>query len=249
MLIGFFGDWHGNTHYAQRILHRISLNEKMTKPDIYIHVGDFGFFNDNQGKKFVKVVEEELAKQDREMWVVLGNHEDYHLTATYPFDERGLQKVSDHLYIVPRGYAWEWNKVKFGALGGAYSVDRKWRKLNESYWLEEEITEADYLKTMENGPYHVLVTHDTAFLPNEKPSEFVSEADELASAVSRRYVKDVLLNHQVKLNIHGHHHKFYEKEILNGQTHVVGLACDGSPFDKNYYVLDLDLFKLEHEIY
>ena len=40
--------------------------------------------------------------------------------------------------------------IKIWCFGGAFSIDRQYRKLNESYWEEELPTDADYANSNKN---------------------------------------------------------------------------------------------------
>ena len=92
-----FGDWHGNEYWAVKKLH----DSFVRFPDArLVHVGDFGFWDTDiftdqymveaeeaNGKLspckpehfqgYVWEVEKTLAKHDKILYVVLGNHEDY----------------------------------------------------------------------------------------------------------------------------------------------------------------------------
>lgn len=81
-----FGDWHGNTSYAIK-----SLKNAIGKyPDSYlVHQGDFGFtdakiyaaktdsLGDIELRGYVHEINEYLDSVDKNIYVVLGNHENY----------------------------------------------------------------------------------------------------------------------------------------------------------------------------
>lgn len=236
--IVFFGDWHGNTRYAEKSLYR--LDNARNLPDAYIHVGDFGFW---RRYRFHHAVNEVLRRQDREMFVVLGNHEDYdYLEEITELDDRGFYHVLDNLFIVPRGHHWTWNDVTLVGMGGAYSIDRKWRSYRKSWWPQETIKQEDFEKTVAK-PADILVTHEAPWLPQGKVKrlQWLTRQEDRESKRGRDYVARAILETGAKLNVHGHHHVFYEKMLK--KCRVVGLANDGHPYNTNSFRVNLEDFK------
>lgn len=236
-----FGDWHGNGHYAQRQLNRIAKNDRV--PDAYIHLGDFGIWK--HSTDFLKRVERQLAQQNVELWFIDGNHEDFPLLSTYPYDDRGLQRVTKHIFRIPRGYAWQWAGKTLVGMGGAFSVDKRFLKPGYDWFPEEMITEDDFQKTVANGTADVLFTHDAPFLPQAKLGLDTNSTgirltpEETAySAMCRDYVARAIDSLQVKLHMHGHHHIAYTADFFG--TTVVGLDCDRKAFDHNAVEVDLN---------
>ena len=81
-----FGDWHGNTRYALKALNHAVLQY----PESYfVHQGDFGFtdtkiykttpgtFGDTEMRGYVYEINAYLESVDKDIYVVLGNHENY----------------------------------------------------------------------------------------------------------------------------------------------------------------------------
>lgn len=237
--IVFFGDWHGVGSYAEKTLYR---TDRTLDPDIYLHLGDFGFSTYGNYSNRVDTVLKNLGK---ELWVTPGNHENYDLLKSFPYDNRGLQQVGEKLFVIPRGYSWEWNKVRFASLGGAYSIDRPWRTLGKTYWLEEEITEEDFQKTLQNEDFQVLLSHEAPFFPPGRGDDSLSykltRKEKRQSKKGRDKIARIIIEKNVKLNLHGHHHVKYERHLKN--CRVIGLDCDGSSLDNNRFMLDLDDFK------
>lgn len=235
-----FGDWHGNGHYAQRQLKRIADNNKV--PDAYIHLGDFGIWD--YSTDFLKRVEKELSKQNVELWFIDGNHEDFTMIESYPYDDRGLQKVTKHIFRIPRGYAWSWGDKVLVGMGGAASVDMRFLKSGYDWFPQEKITEEDFQKTVSHGSADVLFTHEAPFIPKVKlglssnsSASGLTPEDEERCAKGREYVAKAIDSLNVKLHMHGHHHIPYVSDFL-GAT-VIGVDCDKKPFDDNAVELDL----------
>lgn len=235
-----FGDWHGNGHYAQRQLNRIAKQDRI--PDAYVHLGDFGIWK--YSTDFLKRVERELSKQGVELWFIDGNHEDFTMLKNYPFDDRGLQKVTKHIFRIPRGYAWKWSDKTLVGMGGAFSVNKRWLKAGYDWFPDETITEEDFQKTIANGTADVLFTHEAPFLPAKKlglysePLGFrLTPEEEFYSSGCRDFVARAIDSLNVKLHMHGHHHIPYTTDFFG--TTVIGVDCDGKPFDHNAVEVDL----------
>lgn len=235
MKIRVFGDWHGNTEFAVNQLKEAAKDKTI---DAYVHVGDFGIWPDMMNKTFRKAfvnsVERQLSLQDRELLFLDGNHEDFRILEDLPKDSLGRGIVSEHINHLPRGFSWDWDGVKFAALGGAVSVDRNFRELGVSYFEEEEITERDVEVAKALGKVDILFTHEAPRLPVPKKS-FGGDIDEAAArSVSR--IAEVAAFLEPKLLIHGHYHLAYEDQFLG--TRVIGLSCDG-PFPSRNFI-DVD---------
>ena len=72
-----------------------------------------------------------------------GNHENFSMLNNLPIVEMygaKMHKISNNIYHVLRGEIMTINNLNFLCLGGAISIDKHYRILNKSYWLEEEIT-------------------------------------------------------------------------------------------------------------
>jgi hypothetical protein len=67
--------------------------------------------------------------------------------------------IGDRCRYLPRGLRWDWRGVRFGALGGAFSVDRRERVEGESWWWAEVISDAD-VERLGDARLDVLVTRD-----------------------------------------------------------------------------------------
>lgn len=242
-----FGDWHENEGYALKALHTMAV--EIQTPDVYLHVGDFGIFRPNQ-INFCKSVDDALVKQDREMWVTDGNHENHEYISMLPFDDRGLKVLGKNLFVLPRGYRWVWNDVRFASLGGAFSVNKHDLRKGIDWWAEETITQGDFIRAIEGeADVDILITHDSPVLPpgsNEimphdglyNLTEYeIEEADQ-----NRQFIAEMVRIRNVKLNIHGHHH-FRYNNTFEDRCKVIGLDKDNGPLEKNRVTINLENFK------
>lgn len=238
--VGIFGDWHSNTDYALKLLNRI--DKKTEVPDVFMHLGDFNFFPDNRGQKFLNVINSQLDILGRELFVLDGNHEDFDYIKTFKNSDKypGFKEVREHIFYIPRGLGWTWGGKKFVAVGGAWSVDYAYRKLGESWFLEENITDSDVENALKNKKADYFFSHDSIVsLPYDAyfggARDFRTEA---ANYDNREKLQKIVSALKPKYAFHGHHHVFNVENFRN-QTVSVGVNKDNSPFGENYVILNI----------
>lgn len=244
--VAIFGDWHENAKYGTKALHRLKNSNQL--PDAYLHVGDFGIFRPTH-YDYCKYIDNVLVSQNRELWVVDGNHENHEYISALPVDERGLKVLGNKLFVLPRGYRWTWSGVRFASLGGAFSVNKHDLRRGIEWWVEETITQGDFIRSIEDETdVDILITHDSPALPPGKPEltpydrifnlspEDISEAQQ-----NREYIAELIRLRNVKLNVHGHHHRRYST-IFENRCKVIGLDKDGTRNELNRLVVNLENF-------
>lgn len=240
MRIAYAGDWHANKHWAT-----IAIQYAREQGAEHIlHLGDYGY---DFSPSFRNEVELALAQAHIDLWFVDGNHEDFEWLYDQPQLKDGRRKISQHVYHLPRGYRWEWCGVKFLAVGGAFSVDRRWRKLNESWWIEEEITDEDVAKASATGKADVLVSHDcpSGFIipgidDRDGPSMFSATA--IANAnIHRRQLRKIVDATQPQEIWHGHYHRRYDIQANfgYGPVDIHGLDMDATSLKDNVVLVDI----------
>ena len=232
------GDWHGNADFAPLALADAA---KGGLPDAYLHVGDFGVWpreiDLEDPDSFLAVVEAELERQGRELWFIDGNHEHFELLEQLPLDDRGLGRLSDHVFHIPRGYAWEWGGKTFVGLGGAVSIDRANRMPYVSWFPEEELTGDDVDQALAVESADVLVTHDMLLelLPQMPTLSFGDEID-AAQDRAQRKLREVIEGLEPKLLVHGHYRRAHVRQ--KGEMAVVGLGADIGTVEDNWAIID-----------
>lgn len=80
------GDWHINTEWATHALDTIASTGIK---DIF-HVGDFGFWPDEHGQDYLRVIDAKLALTGSTLLVTPGNHDDYAFINSLSLGEDGL---------------------------------------------------------------------------------------------------------------------------------------------------------------
>lgn len=240
----FAGDWHGNTNWANGCL----LHLAAKGIDTVLHLGDFGIWPWTEGKKYLDSVEEMAARHDIRILFVDGNHEDFHQIEKVERDEDGLGLFRDHIIHLPRGFRWEWGGIRFGALGGATSVDRKWRTPGASWWPQEAITWQDAQRFVDGGPVDIVLTHDVPTgvkVPGITWERGVANWGAEAMQTAKEHqelLARALEPTKPKLVVHGHMHTRYSGiwKYDGGIAKVEGLDCDGTTREKNLWVVDLE---------
>lgn len=145
------GDTHGDFN-DYRINHFVP--KIMQKDDYLIICGDFGFdWNKSLIDNYQKI------KFNGTVLFVDGNHENFDILNSLPTKEMFESDVgvfceseNNHTYHLRRGRMYEINGKKFFCFGGASSIDKEWRIIEEMksnsyhtlWWEDETPTETEY---------------------------------------------------------------------------------------------------------
>lgn len=240
--VGFAGDWHGSADFAEVVLDAAAQKGA----DIVLQVGDFGLNRDQAGDQFADRVDARCKELGVAVLWVDGNHDDHDVLEQIP-RFRGLGRIRDRLWHLPRGMRWQWGGLAWGALGGAASVDRPTRQARSAWWPQESLTQADVACWLQRGPVDVVVTHDApagADVPGVSAAVgallwgFEAMA---ASQANREKLADALVPTRPSLVVHGHFHVRYQGTWLypGGRARIVGLGADGGDTAANLWVADV----------
>lgn len=80
------------------------------------------------------------------IFAIMGNHDNYDMIEKLPEVEmfgNKVLKVCDNVFYLKRGEVYTIEDKKFLVLGGAMSDDKDWRTPHESWWKQEEWSEAE----------------------------------------------------------------------------------------------------------
>lgn len=230
------GDWHGRTVWMEKVLRAAFRSGHK----LLIHVGDLAVLwpapNDND--KFTKILKRRLEQYGQTLIFADGNHDVHPRLRALPRNADGFGVISDRLLYAPRGHRWTLSGVRFGALGGAYSIDRRTRKLGKGWWEGEVTTEAD-VRRLGRGRLDVLVTHEVPAGVDVVPqvSGRLPEFIEREAYANRLLVRDAVRNTEPRLVFSGHWHQRRTALMPNMDTRVHVLNRD--LFDGNVVALDL----------
>lgn len=213
------GDVHGSGYWWRKLCQTAVDNDC---PTIF-QVGDFGWWTHVE-PAYPAAVNKMLGDKGLQGFFIDGNHENFDDLWNWPAGDDGFVPIGDALKYVPRGHVWEWDGVRFLALGGAYSIDRAHRTLGHSWWEQELIRREDVLKCLDAGPADVMLTHDAPMFPVGLPGTYKADA---LSRANREAVAAVVESARPRLLIHGHYH--HRHTAFYQDTRIEGLGCDGDP--------------------
>ncbi|WP_460993936.1 metallophosphoesterase [Sinomonas soli] len=215
------GDWHGNFGIARatvRVVAQLGI-------ETMFHVGDLGVLWHGPGKgKFDRRLERELGIAGIRFYFVDGNHDAHTELRELPLQADGTRRLSDHVSYVSRGLVLELGGVRFGGLGGAYSVDRAFRTEGKNLWAElEEPTAEEAELLISRGPIDVLICHDVpAGVQGLRSDLYLPREIDEASRRTRDLLQRVLAAMKPPVAFSGHWHQRHTEvlEWPDGSTTV-----------------------------
>lgn len=280
MKILIHGDMHGDAN-AQGAASNVSVEYARTKRassiravdnasrlgcEFIIQVGDFGgtwpgWF----GMVFTDRLNAALIDANIRLIWLDGNHEGF--DAIDRLKKYGLRNTRGQLFLrsnilySPRGTSWIMDNKRFMTIGGAYSIDKEWRTVGESWWPQEQLTDQEVLGIVNNAigrrernkpEVDYLFTHDCH---PHTPFKFRLKNDP-ESNMHRDKIKTIVDALRPRMWWHGHMHEKYDWTLPHGApfdpaegsvTKVYGLA-DGVEKD-SWGILDTetDTFTFESE--
>lgn len=207
---------------------------------VLLQVGDFGIgpFDEDfrwgtrhfggQYDQITAAADAILGSRGLIMLVVPGNHDNYDRIDAEPLDTRGRQHFSAYWRTLPRGHRFEVGGRRFGAVGGAHSIDRDYREPHVSWWEAERITQDD-IDTLGDEPLDVLLTHD---VPEGTPVQShlrLPDIHEQLSRDGRLLLAQAARRTQPRLVFSGHWHQRVSGAINGGRTRVEVLNMEREP--------------------
>ncbi|KHL05400.1 metallophosphoesterase [Sinomonas humi] len=167
MKILIAGDWHRDAHWAVETI-KAARQQGLRH---LIHLGDLGVFWPSDYPElpsrtnrfgnaygFTRSLSEAVRDANIRFMFIDGNNDNHEFLAQLPRRRGGRAEMMGLTYL-PRGTRFRLGRRRFGALGGAYSVDRRQRRHHVDWWPEEELT-ADDVRRLGDGRLDVLLTHE-----------------------------------------------------------------------------------------
>lgn len=239
------GDWHRHTGAN----HAIKVIEHAAKigADGIVHVGDLGYNYNMQrsgGYAFEKPLRNALNEHDLFMVWIDGNHENHAWLRELPIREDGFVQTGSggRIFWAPRGLRWTWLDVKFGALGGAYSINKKVLREGITQFSDLEEVKIEDVEKLGNDKLDILLTHDVPLNVFMKSTLVLRPEIEKAANVSRKNIEQAVLNTDPEHMFAGHWHKRVDERFVNPYTqHTTDVHVLNMEYRKgNAVVLDLD---------
>lgn len=244
MKIAFSGDWHGKVNDATAIIRKSVL----LGAEAVIQLGDFGLWP-NAGW-YLDEVSAAAVESGVDVYWIDGNHE-WHDEIDRWTAEYGHQTpitVRPRLFYLPRGCRITLGGVRYGALGGAFSVDYLMRTLGASWWPQEQITAAD-VERLGDAPLDVLLTHDAPERLDAIAKYPLSDTDEAKCEWNRKCIREAIRNTRPRFLLHGHWHHWYSEQfpffyetpggMKQKTVYVRGLGCSDDTFHRHTNIVDM----------
>ena len=227
------GDFHGNVQHFRAVTRTVGS----AGIDLLLAVGDLGFdfpgANRGRLEKGMRIALEENGVEF--LWAV-GNHDNHDSLMAKPLNPDGTRRISDHNSNLPNGTVVDRDGVRIGALGGAYSIDRRHRTEGRDWWRDEEPTAEEAEKLVSEcakGPrLDILLTHDVPMgvsglkgLPG-LPKQTLQEANR-----SRVLLEETVGRIRPKVLFAGHWHQRLCSELSwddGSSTRIEVLAAEQS---------------------
>lgn len=226
------GDTHMSGYWWKR---SIIPTAKLHGVKTIVQLGDFGWWP-NWNEDYPEIVNNWLAELDCHCYFIDGNHENFDSLWSLKPGHGDMTPVGSHLTYVPRGTTWEWDGVRYLALGGAYSIDKERRTLGWDYFEQELIRHRDVERCLDAGPVDVMFTHDG---PQRPPGLENGYKDDPFSAGNRKAVAGVVEALSPRLLFHGHYH--HRATYMHGETRCEALGCDGDPQSEYLFYVESEL--------
>lgn len=243
--IAVFGDWHGNSAWAERALRSAAAAGITT----FIHVGDHGMYWPPSDGTYDPLFDgpvpplglySELnialvAELGLTGYIVDGNHDNHTALRSLAVDDEGFGVISPGLRYARRGVRTTFGGRTFGFLGGAFSIDYQQRIQDVSVWIDkEQVTPAD-VAALGAEPLDVLITHDVPEGTEVYKMFALPQSLEDLSLVSQKLVKQAVDRTGPSVVFSGHWHQ-RRSHPLNRRTMVEILDREGR--SGNAVVLD-----------
>ena len=158
-MIYITGDTHGESEVLMR--RKPKDNKPLTDKDKMIICGDFGFVFTTRMENGRYADEYKLDFLEKsypcELLFVSGNHENFDRLMQYPDVERYkgvVKEIRKNIFMLKRGEVYEIEGKKFFTFGGAYSIDKASKRLNNAWWSQELPNPEEYRLALENLKKH-----------------------------------------------------------------------------------------------
>lgn len=238
------GDVHGNQNFLDQFYQRYLPYVKVDK---IIQAGDLTIAWKGQNvETFFDHLAELVRLSGIPFYFIDGNHEyfDVLFEKYLKGDTERFVEIRPNVFYIPRGYAWEWDGVRFMGFGGAYSIKGSDSVMYVNWFPnEEQASYADIDRAMDRGKVDVLVTHD-APVEIKTLNKLYEGHEDPGCQASRKVISAIAEACQPSVEMHGHHHHDYTEtwHAPWGDVEVVGLNADYTSFanDECVYILDTD---------
>jgi hypothetical protein len=204
--------------------------------------GDIGIYPKIKNlENFVDQLDKKAEAKSIDIHFIKGNHEDHDYLNEISAGSLDIVDLTEYVHYHPNCCVWEWNDVVFGAMGGAYSINKEFI-INSGLWFENEmITNEDVEKSKNMGKVDVLICHDQPFTGNI--DDYMDDPMHVLTNENRRLLQRVCENVRPGILYHGHYHHrmdFKGNYTVNEKLvefPIIALHCERY-FRKQYIIFD-----------
>lgn len=212
------GDTHGETDKNKLSKGQFNEQQNLTKDDYVIICGDVAILWSSYtpfSPKKISLRDDMLiswyTRQNYTTLFIDGNHENHYALNKYPVEMWNggkVHKISPSIIHLMRGQVYNIDGKTFFTMGGAESIDKMYRTLNESYWKEEMPTLEEYKEAIDNLEKHnmevdYILTHDCGSSYSKELCKYSFDTNELNQFLDRL---EFTFNVKFKHWYFGHHH-------------------------------------------
>lgn len=215
------GDWHGSARWMRQVLTCAARDGFK----VIVHVGDLKVLWYDEYPTYPEPGDftAELAGLLEELGLVFifidGNHDAHPSLRALPVNSDGFGVISDRLLYAPRGHRWSLGGMRFGALGGAYSIDR-YRGTEGDDWFVDEVTVPGDVAALGSEPLDVLITHDVPAGIDVETMFDLPESIERECNIVRSLLRDAVRATEPALVFSGHWHQRRTGLVPGTETRV-----------------------------
>lgn len=233
--IYFTGDIHGNFEpfafyvTAQKQLH-----------DCHVFVcGDIGmgFYKLNYYHNTLTRINKKFKEKNIFVYFIRGNHDD----PIYFTDNSPIAVTLSNIRFVKDYEIISINDHNILCVGGATSVDRIYRKENETWWRDEYVHEYNIDKIQNINDVDIVVTHCTPMFSQPKYVRitWMSDEDDTIAKQDRNILCNIYfkLYKHIKYWFYGHYHAHYELFVPNDELseHDKYMLSSGAVINEDEY--------------
>lgn len=232
MRILVIGDTHGDKDNISNLMDVAISNEC----DKIFQVGDFGYFpHIEKHNSFLDFCSAEIHRSGIPIHFIRGNHDDVVSLKKFGF---GIHSIRENLFYHSDGFVWEWCGKRMVGIGGAYSIDRKFRTEGIDWFKDEQIPL--YLTEKEIGKVDIVFSHDAPM--SSSIDSLLDFGMDIGTIGNRNKLQLICENVRCGRLFHGHYHKRYDcrGRFVDGERFdIVSLGANCNMLSEQWEILEI----------
>jgi Icc-related predicted phosphoesterase len=206
------GDIHSNFNAFNTLI-------EVKQPDIVFQCGDNGYFwVGKQAKGLIK-------PGNSKVYLIPGNHEDWNMyESIVGRHSKHPVEVESNVFYCPIGSIIELNGKRVMFLGGADSIDKRYRTFGYDYFPQEILDQKDLDFVLSQNKVDIIISHTCPSVFEVPKYSFT----DMVADPTRKVLDIVLEKLKPDLWIFGHWHEFLQGRIDNTNWYGLNKAIDGN---------------------